>query len=43
MILDVSYVGNTARHLRFNRNLNQLRIGTLLNTSANVNAVVLLT
>ncbi|MBI1760784.1 MAG: carboxypeptidase regulatory-like domain-containing protein [Acidobacteria bacterium] len=39
MILNVSYVGNVARHLPFTRNLNQLPEGTLLNNTANVNSV----
>lgn len=39
MILGLSYVGNFGRHLPFTRNLNQLPAGTLLNSSANVNAV----
>lgn len=39
MIAGVSYVGNVARHLAFVRNLNQLQAGTLLTSSANVNAL----
>jgi hypothetical protein len=39
MIAGISYVGNVARHLAFTRNLNQLPAGTLLNSTANVNAV----
>jgi len=39
MILGVSFVGNVIRHLPFTRNLNQLPAGTLLNSTANANAV----
>ncbi len=39
MIFGVSYVGNIARHLPYTRNLNQVPMGTLLNTTANLNAL----
>jgi len=39
IILDAAYVGNLARHLQFTRNINQLEPGTLLATTANINAL----
>jgi hypothetical protein len=42
LVIDVAYVGNTARHLQYRKNINTLPLGTTLNSSvlADANGVV---